>query len=101
MSVEIKNVSSKAIGTKAMEFLVLVDGKEAGIVWKHRDTRSSWQPWKAFVGIGEQSRFIGFFWEDKHWVEEYREEYESGKTYGPHASGGKAAAVSAVLEASK
>jgi hypothetical protein len=34
----------------------LVDGKEAGLITKYRNTRTEQHPWKAWLGVGESCR---------------------------------------------
>lgn len=54
--VELKKIKISGAG---MAFAIVRDGEEIGFITKYRDTRTETHPWKAFVGIGEHSTFLG------------------------------------------
>ena len=54
--VELKKIK---MGGIPFAFVVVRDGHEIGFITKYRDTRTETHPWKAFVGIGEHSTYLG------------------------------------------
>lgn len=39
-----------------------IDGKEAGLIEKPKDTKTDKSAWRCHVGIGEDCKFIGHQW---------------------------------------
>lgn len=57
MKLTAKDVSSP--GARETVKVVLLDGAEVGVVWKARNTRSTWDSWKAQRGLGAAGRHAG------------------------------------------
>jgi len=54
--VELKKIK---MGGVDFAFVVVRDGEEIGFITKYRDTRTETHPWKAYVGIGHHSTYLG------------------------------------------
>lgn len=51
-------------GSNLDRWVVLVDGREVGIVEKHRAGRQTLHPYRVFQGIGLSSRLAGFIFDE-------------------------------------
>lgn len=51
--------------TATTRWLVLVDGKEVGLIEKRSSTKGSLNPFKAYKGIGFDCTYVGSFFDKK------------------------------------
>jgi hypothetical protein len=57
MSVE--QVRKAGTGTAALFIVKNEAGKVIGLLEKYRDTRHETHPWKAFIGVGMNAKYLG------------------------------------------
>ena len=59
---KIETVRKASKGSPALHLLKNEEGVIIGMLEKYRNTRTEQHPWKAFLGVGERTAYLGAFY---------------------------------------